>query len=121
MKAKIAYLTSKPSHPLADGLKKSDTGILLDFFEAAEDISSHTLWDVPMDTGATALVSSLNVNQSEGFAEINHTDDPDLIEPGNSANIKPTTHECIKMPVIPFPLPGQTSTAVNAIPRSISR
>jgi hypothetical protein len=37
-KAQIAYFTSKPSYPLAEGLKKSDSDSLLDFFEAMEEI-----------------------------------------------------------------------------------
>jgi hypothetical protein len=56
-------------------------------FEATEEISYHTLWDVPMDTGATALISSLNVDQTKGFAKINHTNDPDFIEPRESASM----------------------------------
>ena len=57
-KAQIAYFTSKPSSPLADGLKQSDTDSLLDFFEATEEISYQSLWDVPIDTGATDLIST---------------------------------------------------------------
>jgi hypothetical protein len=62
-KAQIAYFTSEPSSPLADGLKKSDTDSLLEYFEATKEISYHTLWDVPLDTGKTALISSLNVDR----------------------------------------------------------
>jgi hypothetical protein len=54
-KAQIAYFTSEPSVPLACGLKKSDTDSLLEFFEATEEISYHTLWDVPLLSGETAL------------------------------------------------------------------
>jgi hypothetical protein len=86
-KAQIAYFTSEPSCPLADGVKKSDTDSLLDFFEETEEISYHTLWDVPLTSGDTALISSLNVDRTKGFAEINHTDDPDFIEPRESAQI----------------------------------
>jgi hypothetical protein len=57
---------------------------LLDFSEAMEEISHHKLWDVPMSTGATALIS---IDQSKGFAEVSHTDDPNFIEPRDSANI----------------------------------
>jgi hypothetical protein len=95
-KAQIAYFTSKPSSPLADGLKKSDTDSLLDFFEATEEISYQSLWDVPIDAGATALISTLNVDQTKGFAKINHTDDPDFIEPRESASMtrkNPRVHE----------------------------
>jgi hypothetical protein len=84
-KAQIAYFTSEPSLPLADGVQKSDTDSLLEFFEATEDISYHTLWDVPLASGDTALISSLNVDRKKGFAEINHTDDPDFIVPRESA------------------------------------
>jgi hypothetical protein len=55
-----------------------------------------SLWDVPIDTGATALISTLNVYQNKGFAKINHTDDPDFIEPRESASMtqkKPGAHE----------------------------
>jgi hypothetical protein len=87
-KAQIAYFASEPSYPLADGLKKSKTDSFLDFFEATEDISYYqSLWDVPIDTGATALISTLNLDQTKGFAEINHTDDPDFIEPRKSASM----------------------------------
>ena len=86
-KAQIAYFASEPSQPLADGLKKSDTDSLLDFFEATADISYHTLWDVPLETGKTALISSLNLDREQGFSEIDHNDDPDFIEPRESAKI----------------------------------
>jgi hypothetical protein len=86
-KANIAYFTSEPSIPLADGVNKSDTDSLLEFFEATEEISYHTLWDVPLTGGDTALISSLNVDRSNGFAEINHTDDPDFLVPRASAQI----------------------------------
>ena len=87
-KAQIAYFTSEPSSPLADGLKKSDTDSLLDFFEATEEISYQSLWDVPIDAGATALISTLNADRTKGFAEINHTDDPDFIEPRGSVSFE---------------------------------
>jgi hypothetical protein len=61
-RAQIAYFTSEPSSPLADGLQKSDTDSLLEYFEATEEISYHTLWDVPLETGETVLLSSLNVD-----------------------------------------------------------
>jgi hypothetical protein len=94
-KAQIAYFTSEPSIPLADGVKKSDTDSLLEFFEATEEISYHTLWDVPLVTGETALISSLNVDRTQGFAEINHTNDPDFVVPRESAQI------CRKNPRVP--------------------
>jgi hypothetical protein len=56
-KAQIAYFTSKPSYPLAAGLKKSDTDSLLDLFEATEELSNQSLWDVLIDTRATALIA----------------------------------------------------------------
>ena len=41
-----------------------------------------------LDTGKTALVSCLNLlDQHEGFAESDHSDDPDFIEPRESAKI----------------------------------
>jgi hypothetical protein len=86
-KAQIAHFISEPSRPLADGLEKSDTDSLLEFFEATNDISYQTLWDVPLDDGKTALISCLNVDRDDGFAEIDHTDDPDFIEPRESAKI----------------------------------
>ena len=86
-KAQIAYFTSEPSSPLADGLKKADTDSLLEYFEATEEISYHTLWDVPLDTGKKALLSSLNVDRKQGFAQTDHTDDPDFSEPRESAQI----------------------------------
>jgi hypothetical protein len=86
-KAQIAYFTSEPTVPLADGVKKSDTDSLLEFFEATEEISYHTLWDVPLTCGSTALVSSLNVDRTVGFAEIDHTYDPDFVVPRESAKI----------------------------------
>jgi hypothetical protein len=58
---------------------------LLEYFEATKEISYHTLWDVPLDTGKTALISSLNVNRKQGFAETDHTDDPDFSKPRESA------------------------------------
>jgi hypothetical protein len=86
-KAQIALFTSKPSSPLANGIKKSDTDILLEFFEATSEIPYHTLWDVPLDSRETALISSLNVDRTKGFAKSNHTDDPDFIVPRESAKI----------------------------------
>jgi hypothetical protein len=86
-KAQIAYFTSEPSSPLADGVKKSDTDSLLEFFEATEEISYHTLWDVPLLSGDTALIYSLNVDRTKGFAKINHTNDPDFVVPRESAQI----------------------------------
>ena len=86
-KAQISHFTSEPSRPLVDGLKKSDTDSLLDFFEATEDISYQTLWDVPLPNGKTALISCLNIDRAQGFAEIDHTDDPDFIVPRESAQI----------------------------------
>jgi hypothetical protein len=35
---------------------------LLEYFEATEEISYHTLWDVPLNTGKTALISSLKMS-----------------------------------------------------------
>ena len=95
-RAQIAYFTSEPSSPLADGLQKSDTDSLLEYFEATEEISYHTLWDVPLETGETALISSLNVDRRQGFAEIDHTNDPDFSEPRESAKISrnnPRVHQ----------------------------
>jgi hypothetical protein len=86
----IAFFTSEPSCPLAEGIKKSDTDSLLEFFEATSEISYHTLWDVPLDSGETAFISSLNVDQTKGFAEINHTDDPDFLVRHESAKITQT-------------------------------
>ena len=88
--AQIAYFTSEPDRALVDGMKKSDTDSLLEFFESTEDISYHTLWDVPLDNGSTALISTLNVDRELGFAEIDHTDDPDFTEPRESATITRT-------------------------------
>jgi hypothetical protein len=88
--AQIAYFTSEPDRALVDGMKKSDTDSLLEFFESTEDISYHTLWDVPLDNGSTALISTLNVDRELGFAEIDHTDDPDFIEPRESATVTRT-------------------------------
>jgi hypothetical protein len=95
-KAQIAHFASEPSRPSADGLEKSDTDSLLDFFEATEEISYHTLWDMPLGGGRTALVSCLNLEREKGFAKINHSDDPDFIEPRESAQIcrnNPPVHE----------------------------
>jgi hypothetical protein len=61
-KSQIAYFSSEPSSPLSDGVKKSDTDSLLEFFEETEEILYQTLWDVPLSTGNTALISSLNVD-----------------------------------------------------------
>ena len=95
-KAQIAFYTSEPSRPLADGLEKSDTDSLLEFFEATAEISYETLWDVPLVTGETALVSCLNLDRQKGFAEIDHSNDPEFIEPHESAMIcrqNPLVHE----------------------------
>jgi hypothetical protein len=80
-KAQIAHFTSKPSHPLAEGMNKSETDSLLEFFENTKEISYHTLWDVPLDSGGKALISSVNTVCEKGFAEINHTNDPEFLEP----------------------------------------
>jgi hypothetical protein len=95
-KAQMSHFASEPSRPLASGLEKSDTDSLLEFFEATADTSCQTLWDVPLDDGTTALVSCLNVDRDKGFAEINHADDPDFIEPRETAQIarnNPRVHE----------------------------
>jgi hypothetical protein len=42
--------------PLVNGLMKSDTDSLLEFFEGTEDILHQTLWDVPLVDGKTALL-----------------------------------------------------------------
>jgi hypothetical protein len=60
---------------------------LLEFFEATDDISYQTLWDVPLISGKLALVSCLNVDRQQGFAKIDHSGDPDFIEPRESAQI----------------------------------
>jgi hypothetical protein len=109
-KAQIAYFTSEPSSPLADGLKKSDTDSLLEYFKATEEISYHTLvWDVPLNTGKMTLISSLNVDRKQGFAKIDHTDDPDFSEPRESAQISRKPPGCIKKPGFLLQLLGQTS------------
>ena len=86
-KSQIAYFSSDPPSPLVDGLAKSDTECLLEFFEKTEEITYNTLWDIPLDNGETALVSSLTVDRERGSSETNHTDDPDFIEPRESALI----------------------------------
>jgi hypothetical protein len=86
-KSQMAYFASEPSGPLADGLETSDTDSLLQFFQKAKDISYHTLWDVPHKSGESSLISSLNVESQDGFAEFNHNDDPDFDEPRESAKI----------------------------------
>jgi hypothetical protein len=52
---------------------------------------------MPIDAGATALISTLNVDQTKGFAEINHTDDPDFIEPRETASMTGKNPGCMKM------------------------
>jgi hypothetical protein len=59
-KAQIAYFTSEPSRPLAEGMNKSGTNSLLEFFEKTKEISYHTLWDMPLNSGGTALTLSVN-------------------------------------------------------------
>jgi hypothetical protein len=86
-KAQIAYFTSEPSSPLAEGMNKSDTNSLPEFFEKTKETSYHTLWDVPLDSGETALISSVNTVCDNGFAEINHRNDPEFLEPWESAII----------------------------------
>jgi hypothetical protein len=80
-KAQIAYFTSEPSRPSAEGLNKSDTDSLLEFFKKMKEISYHTLWDVPLDSGGTALILSVNTTREKGFAKIDHTKDPEFLEP----------------------------------------
>jgi hypothetical protein len=86
-KAQIAYFTSEPSCPLAGGFKISDTGSFLEFFKKTEEISYRTLWDVPLDSGETALISSLNIDRRKGFTKIDHTNYPNFMEPRESALI----------------------------------
>jgi hypothetical protein len=45
----------------------------------AEEISYHALWDVPLDSGERALISSSDVDRKKGFAKINNASDPDFI------------------------------------------
>ena len=60
---------------------------MLEFLQATADISYQTLWDVPLGGGNSALVSCLNLDRHVGFAEIDHSDGPDFIEPRESAKI----------------------------------
>jgi hypothetical protein len=83
---------------------------LLDFFEATEEISYQSLWDVPIDAGATALISTLNVDRTKGLAEINHTDDPDFIKPRESASMTRKNPRVMNMLEFSLPLCGPTST-----------
>ncbi len=41
------------------------TDSFLEFFEATEEMSYHALWDVPLDSGERALISSLNVDKKK--------------------------------------------------------
>jgi hypothetical protein len=77
IKAKIAYFNSKPSIPLVNGLKQSGTDHMLAFFEDMKEISYHTLWYVPLNSGGTALVSTLRTSGSKAV-EIDHRNDPDM-------------------------------------------
>ena len=86
-KVQIAYYTSEASRPMAVGLEKADTNGLLEFFEATAEISYQTLWDVPLVTGKIALVSCLNLDRQKGFAEIDHSNGTEFIEPRESAMI----------------------------------
>jgi hypothetical protein len=77
-------------------MNKSDTDSLLKFFETMKEISYHTLWDVPLNIGGTALISRVNTVRDKEFAEINHTNDPEFLEPQESALISrqnPSVHE----------------------------
>jgi hypothetical protein len=42
---------------------------------------------MPLDSGGTALILSVNTVREKGFAEINHTNDPEFLEPRESAII----------------------------------
>jgi hypothetical protein len=117
-KAQIAYFTSEPSHPLADGLEKSDTDSLLEFFEATEDISYQSLWDVPLEGGETALISTLNVDREKDFAKIDHTHDPDFIEPRESAKITRNNPQVDKKARIFIAVAWANKHNILAVPRS---
>jgi hypothetical protein len=86
-KAQTAYFTSEPSRPLAEGMNKSDTDSLLEFFKKTKEISYHTLWDVPGHSGGAALLSSVNVVCEKVVSKINHTNGPEFLEPRESAII----------------------------------
>jgi hypothetical protein len=83
-KSQIVYLNTPkpPTGEMAGGLQKSDTDELLDFFESTEDISYHTLWDVPLLNGQSGLISEVHPFDDEGLpCEIDHREDPDMEEP----------------------------------------
>jgi hypothetical protein len=58
-KAQIVYFNSEPSISLVNGLKQSGTDHMLAFFEDPKKLSYHKLWDVPLNSGGTTLVSTL--------------------------------------------------------------
>ena len=98
-KAQISHFTLELSCPSVNGLEKSDTVSLLEFFEATEDISYQTLWDVPLINGKATLISCLYVDRDQGFAKIDHTDDPHFIAyHARAPRLLETAHECMKMP-----------------------
>ena len=68
-KAHVALLfTSELSCPLADGLKKSAMGSLLQFFKAMENFSHQPPWDMSLSTGGKTIVFfCLNLDRQKGF------------------------------------------------------
>jgi hypothetical protein len=68
-RSQLAYFTSEPSLPSADGLEKLDTDSLLDFSERTEEISYHTLWEVPQGGGELSLIFSLNVDKKKRLCQ----------------------------------------------------
>jgi hypothetical protein len=67
---------------------------MLAFFGDTKEIFYHTLWDVPLNSGGTTLVSTLRTSGSEAV-EIDHRNDPDmsvLHEMALSAHTNPQVH-----------------------------
>jgi hypothetical protein len=80
-RSKIVYLQkSSPTSPLHPHLQKSDIDKLLDFFQQSKDISYQVLWDLPMDTGTTGLVSSCRSADTGRTANIHHVNDDDMAD-----------------------------------------
>jgi hypothetical protein len=81
-------------------LKNLTLTVLPELFEATEEISYQTLWNVPLISGKAALVSCLNVDFLQGFAKIDHSEDSNFIEPPESAQIcqnNPLVHEAARI------------------------
>jgi hypothetical protein len=75
------YRSRPPQHLCTPRhLKNSDIDNLLGFFEESKEILYQVLWDLPMDSGSTALVSSCHSADTGTTTNIHHEEDDSMAD-----------------------------------------